>query len=145
MCFLLGKTNNNVIYVKNWDLSNVPLQCLYKRAILTARNPAPPQVERSQRLQLLSMVSTVNGKYNMAQFLKKDNNILLNEGVSIVTGKMAFLLFVSHENKAPLCILQVKTKCCLICKLRINLSCTDKINVHKNWCCTSLQVDKHYY
>ena len=142
MCFLLGKTNNNVIYVKNWDLSNVPLQCLYKRAILTARNPAPPQVERSQRLQLLSMVSTVNGKYNMAQFLKKDNNILLNEGVSIVTGKMAFLLFVSHENKAPLCILQVKTKCCLICKLRINLSCTDKINVHKNWCC---KVDKHCY
>ena len=101
MCFLLGKTNNNVIYVKNWDLSNVPLQCLYKRAILTARNPAPPQVERSQRLQLLSMVSTVNGKYNMAQFLKKDNNILLNEGVSIVTGKMVFLLFVSRE-KSPI-------------------------------------------
>ena len=101
MCFLLGKTNNNVIYVKNWDLSNVPLQCLYKRAILTARNPAPPQVERSQRLQLLSMVSTVNGKYSMAQFLKKDNNILLNEGVSIVTGKMVFLLFVSRE-KSPI-------------------------------------------
>ena len=101
MCFLLGKTNNNVIYVKNWDLSNVPLQCLYKRAILTARNPAPPQVERSQRLQLLSMVSTVNGKYNMAKFLKKDNNILLNEGVSIVTGKMVFLLFVSRE-KSPI-------------------------------------------
>ena len=101
MCFLLGKTNNNVIYVKNWDLSNVPLQCLYKRAILTARNPAPPQVERSQGLQLLSMVSTVNGKYNMAQFLKKDNNILLNEGVSIVTGKMVFLLFVSRE-KSPI-------------------------------------------
>ena len=101
MCFLLGKTNNNVIYVKNWDLSNVPRQCLYKRAILTARNPAPPQVERSQRLQLLSMVSTVNGKYNMAQFLKKDNNILLNEGVSIVTGKMVFLLFVSRE-KSPI-------------------------------------------
>ena len=101
MFFLLGKTNNNVIYVKNWDLSNVPLQCLYKRAILTARNPAPPQVERSQRLQLLPMVSTVNGKYNMAQFLKKDNNILLNEGVSIVTGKMVFLLFVSRE-KSPI-------------------------------------------
>ena len=47
------------------------------------------------------MVSTVNGKYNMAQFLKKDNNILLNEGVSIVTGKMVFLLFVSRE-KSPI-------------------------------------------
>ena len=47
------------------------------------------------------MVSTVNGKYSMAQFLKKDNNILLNEGVSIVTGKMVFLLFVSRE-KSPI-------------------------------------------
>lgn len=37
----------------------------------------------------------------MAQFLKKDNNILLNEGVSIVTGKMVFLLFVSRE-KSPI-------------------------------------------
>ena len=32
----------------------------------------------------------------MAQFLKKDNT-LLTEGVSIVTGKMEFLLLVSHE------------------------------------------------
>ena len=53
MCCLLGKTNNNVICVKNWDLSNVPLQCLYKRAILTARSNVIYNFSGINKLEIL--------------------------------------------------------------------------------------------